>query len=51
VIGYPIVPILFLLFCVTICIMTLINQPFEAMMGLILIASGLPVYWGLGRKK
>jgi hypothetical protein len=31
--------------------MTLINQPFEAMMGLILIASGLPVYWGLGRKK
>jgi APA family basic amino acid/polyamine antiporter len=51
VIGYPIVPILFLLFCVTICFMTLINQPFEAMMGLILIASGLPVYWGLGRKK
>jgi hypothetical protein len=30
--------------------MTLINQPFEAMMGLVLIASGLPVYWWLGRK-
>ncbi len=51
VIGYPVVPILFLLFCITICIMTLINQPYEALMGLILIASGLPVYWWLGRKK
>lgn len=51
VIGYPVVPILFLLFCITICIMTMINQPFEAMMGLALIASGLPVYWWLGREK
>jgi APA family basic amino acid/polyamine antiporter len=51
VIGYPVVPILFLLFCITICVMTLINQPFEAMMGLVLIASGLPVYWWLGRAK
>ena len=51
VIGYPVVPILFLFFCITICIMTLINQPFEAMMGLVLIASGLPVYWWLGSEK
>ena len=51
VIGYPVLPILFLLFCITICVMTLINQPFEAMMGLVLIASGLPVYWWLGRAK
>jgi APA family basic amino acid/polyamine antiporter len=51
VIGYPVVPILFLLFCITICIMTLINQPFEALMGLALIGSGLPVYWWLGREK
>ena len=50
VIGYPIVPVLFLLFCITICAMTLINQPFEAMMGLVLIDSGLPVYWWLGRR-
>ncbi len=50
VIGYPIVPVLFLLFCITICAMTLINQPFEALLGLALIASGLPVYWWLGRK-
>ncbi|MEY3539291.1 MAG: hypothetical protein RL188_708 [Bacteroidota bacterium] len=50
VIAYPVVPVLFLLFCITICAMTLINQPFEAMMGLALIASGLPVYWWLGRK-
>jgi APA family basic amino acid/polyamine antiporter len=51
VIGYPVVPILFLLFCITICTMTLINQPYEAIMGLVLIASGLPVYWWLGRAK
>lgn len=51
VIGYPVVPILFLLFCITICAMTIINQPYEAMMGLALIASGLPVYWWLGRAK
>ncbi len=50
VIGYPVVPILFLLFCITICVMTLLNQPFEAIMGIVLIASGLPVYWWLGRK-
>lgn len=50
VIGYPFVPFLFLLFCITICTMTLINQPIEALMGLALIASGLPVYWWLGRK-
>ena len=51
VVGYPVVPILFLSFCFTICIMTIINQPFEAMMGLVLITSGLPVYWWLGREK
>ena len=50
VIGYPLVPIFFLLFCVTICAMTLVNQPYEAFMGLILIASGLPVYLWLGKK-
>jgi uncharacterized protein YjeT (DUF2065 family) len=31
--------------------MTLINQPYEAMMGMALIASGLPVYWWLGKEK
>ncbi len=51
VIGYPVVPILFLCFCMTICVMTLINQPYEAMMGMVLIASGLPVYWWLGKEK
>jgi len=51
VIGYPVVPIMFLLFCITICVMTLLNQPYEALMGLVLIASGLPVYFWLGRAK
>jgi APA family basic amino acid/polyamine antiporter len=51
VIAYPVVPILFLIFCINICAMTIINQPYEAIMGLALISSGLPVYWWLSREK
>jgi APA family basic amino acid/polyamine antiporter len=44
VIGYPVVPILFLLFCAGLLINTLIEQPREAGMGLFLIALGTPFY-------
>ena len=50
VIGYPIVPGLFFIFCVTLFVMTIINQPYEALWGLTLIATGFPVYWWLNRK-
>ena len=50
VIGYPFVPALFFLFCVALFIMTIINQPYEAICGLTLMATGLPVYWWLSRK-
>ena len=50
VIGYPLVPVLFFLFCVALFIMTIINQPYEAIWGLTLMATGLPVYWWLSRK-
>jgi len=50
VIGYPLVPALFFLFCVALFIMTIINQPYEAIWGLTLMATGLPVYWWLSRK-
>ena len=50
VIGYPFVPALFFLFCVALFIMTIINQPYEAIWGLTLMATGLPVYWWLSRK-
>lgn len=45
VIGYPFVPLFFLTCCTLLVIMTLINQPREALTGLGLIATGLPFYW------
>ncbi len=44
-IGYPVVPILFLLFCAGLIINTLIERPREAGMGLALIALGAPFYF------
>lgn len=50
VIGYPFVPIIFCLFCVFLFVSTLINQPYEAIWGMSLIATGLPVYYWLQKK-
>ena len=50
VIGYPWVPGLFLLFCSSLFVITIINKPYEAFWGLSLIASGFPVYLWLNRK-
>jgi basic amino acid/polyamine antiporter, APA family len=44
VIGYPIVPAIFLIFCAGLIISTLISRPYEALIGLGLIASGIPFY-------
>jgi len=43
--GYPFVPALFVLFCIALVIVTIINQPKEALWGLGLIATGIPFYW------
>ncbi len=51
VIGYPFVPAIFCLFCVALFVITIINQPGEAIWGLTLIATGAPVYWWLHRRK
>lgn len=50
VIGYPVVPAIFILFCGFLVISTLFNRPTEAMVGLGLMATGLPFYWIWGRK-
>lgn len=50
VIGYPYVPAFFFLFCVALFMITIINQPYEAIWGLFLIATGIPMYWWLHRK-
>jgi basic amino acid/polyamine antiporter, APA family len=43
--GYPVVPVLFLLVTGWLLINTLIATPLQAVIGLVLIALGLPVYW------
>lgn len=48
--GYPVVPALFIVFCITLVLVTLVGKPREALIGLALIASGLPFYWYWNKK-
>ncbi|MDZ7635127.1 MAG: amino acid permease [Bacteroidales bacterium] len=48
--GYPIVPAIFVLFCVGLFFNTIITRPREAMIGLTLILTGIPVYFLFRRK-
>jgi APA family basic amino acid/polyamine antiporter len=43
--GYPIVPALFILFCVALIIITCINHPREAALGIGLMLTGVPFYF------
>ncbi len=47
--GYPIVPILFLIVAGWLLISTIINSPTQSLIGIFLIALGLPVYYYLTR--
>jgi basic amino acid/polyamine antiporter, APA family len=49
--GYPIVPALFVLFCVALILITCINQPREAGLGTALMLTGVPFYWYWNRRK
>jgi APA family basic amino acid/polyamine antiporter len=49
--GYPVVPVIFILFCIGLFLNTIITQPREAAIGLILILAGVPVYFFLQRKR
>ena len=42
--GYPLVPLVFVLVAVWLVVNTLINRPVESVLGLVLISLGLPVY-------
>jgi basic amino acid/polyamine antiporter, APA family len=48
--GYPFIPALFVLFCAALVVITCINRPREAAMGLILMLTGVPFYWYWTRK-
>jgi len=47
--GYPVIPALFVLFCVGLFFNTIITRPRESAIGLSLILSGIPVYYILRR--
>jgi basic amino acid/polyamine antiporter, APA family len=49
--GYPIVPAIFVLFCITLIIITCFSNPREAGMGLVLTLSGVPFYFYWNKQK
>ncbi|MBL0160645.1 MAG: amino acid permease [Bryobacterales bacterium] len=50
-VGYPVVPVLFVLVAGLLVFFTLKNSPRESLLGLVLIALGLPFYWHWRGKK
>ena len=48
--GYPVVPALFILFCLVLIFNTIVTRPREAAIGLTLILLGVPFYWWFNRK-
>jgi APA family basic amino acid/polyamine antiporter len=51
VIGYPFTPIVIILFSATLVINTIIVQPKESIIGILLILSGVPFYYQFKRKQ
>lgn len=49
--GYPIVPLVFIIFCITLIVITIMSKPREALIGLGLILSGIPFYFYWKSKK
>ncbi len=49
--GYPVVPALFVLVTVYLIVFTIKNAPLQSLIGLAIIAAGLPVYFYFSRKK
>ena len=49
--GYPYVPVLFVLASAILIFFTLKDQPRESILGLALIASGIPFYWYWSKQK
>jgi APA family basic amino acid/polyamine antiporter len=48
--GYPVIPAIFILFCIGLFFNTIITRPRESVIGLSLILSGIPVFYLLRRK-
>ncbi|WP_310557475.1 amino acid permease [Flavobacterium sp.] len=48
--GYPIVPVIFILFCIVFFGNTILTRPREAIFGMILMLTGIPMYWWFNKK-
>ncbi|WP_026898697.1 APC family permease [Daejeonella oryzae] len=49
--GYPIVPAIFILFCVALFLNTFYTRPREAAIGVVLMLTGIPMYFWFKRKQ
>jgi APA family basic amino acid/polyamine antiporter len=49
--GYPIVPVLFAAGSLLLVVNTLVERPAESLIGLVLVALGLPMYWRWSRER
>jgi APA family basic amino acid/polyamine antiporter len=49
VIGYPVIPIIIILFSVALVINTIMVQPKQSLIGLLLVLTGVPFYYWFGR--
>ncbi len=50
-IGYPVVPVIFILFSIALLVNTIITQPMQTFAGIILMLTGVPFYFYFKRKK
>lgn len=48
--GYPVIPAIFILFCIGLFVNTIVARPREAAIGVVLILLGIPVYFFLNKK-
>jgi APA family basic amino acid/polyamine antiporter len=49
--GYPVLPFIFVLFCVTLVVVTIIQNPRDAGIGLSLVLIGIPFYLFWNKRK
>ncbi|MGV3539117.1 MAG: APC family permease [Rufibacter sp.] len=48
--GYPVVPAIMILFCIALFFNTIYVRPREASIGMVLMLTGIPMYWWFTRK-
>jgi basic amino acid/polyamine antiporter, APA family len=48
--GYPVIPALFIIFCISLVVITCFTNPREAGIGFLLVLSGIPLYYYWNRR-